>query len=190
MRLYTDAPAVRSFPALLGYGAALSTVMSAYEYTGGSLFGYNKDKNVDEYERRTQLRKNFQSPAEQTIAELGEGRGTLTLPMAESEDANRDLQVFTVRTTRSAVGSGSRRHMALRFPHPRSLHHKPFLSPVLILPLTPRARCVNYPPLSCCLSSMPETSIRISFSLFERDQLNAQCRLIGAVLDSLSGPPE
>lgn len=171
MRLYTDAPAVRSFPALLGYGAALSTVMSAYEFTGGSLFGYSKDKNVDEYERRTQLRKNFQSPAEQTIAELGEGRGTLTLPMAESADANRVLQVFTARTTRSAVGSGSRRHMALRFPHPRSLHHKPFVSAVLILPLTSRARCVNYPPLSCCLSSMPETPIRISFLVFGRDPL-------------------
>lgn len=89
--MYTDAPAVRSFPALLGYGVALSAVMSGYEYTGGSLFGYSKDKNVDEYERRTQLRKNFQSPAEQTIAELGEGRGTLTLPMAESADANRVL---------------------------------------------------------------------------------------------------
>lgn len=76
MGMYTDVRAVRSFPALLGYGAALSTVMSAYEYTGGSLFGYSKDKNVDEYDRRTQLRKNFQSPGEQTLAELGEGRGT------------------------------------------------------------------------------------------------------------------
>lgn len=76
MGIYADAPAVRSFPALLGYGVALSTVMSAYEYTGGSLFGYSKDKNVDEYDRRTQLRKNFQSPGEQTVAELGEGRGT------------------------------------------------------------------------------------------------------------------
>lgn len=62
----------------MGYGVALSTLMSAYEYTGGSLFGYRKDKNVDEYDRRTQLRKNFQSPGEQTVAELGEGRGTLT----------------------------------------------------------------------------------------------------------------
>lgn len=76
MGIYTDAHTVRSFPALLGYGVALSTVMSAYEYTGGSLFGYSKDTNVDEYDRRTQLRKNFQSPGEQTVAELGEGRGT------------------------------------------------------------------------------------------------------------------
>lgn len=89
MGLYTDAPAVRSFPALLGYGVALSTVMSAYEYTGGSLFGYSRDKNVDEYERRTQLRKNFQSPVEQTLAELGEGRGTWISSMAEIPGANR-----------------------------------------------------------------------------------------------------
>lgn len=67
----------RTFPAVLGYGVALSTVMVAFEYTGGSLFGYKKDRSEDEFERRQKLRKNFQTPAEQTFAELGEGRGTL-----------------------------------------------------------------------------------------------------------------
>ncbi|CAG7919796.1 unnamed protein product [Penicillium olsonii] len=66
---------VRTFPALLGYGVALSTAMTAFEYTGGSLFGYQKDTSVDEFDRRTALRKAFQTPGEQTIAELGEGRG-------------------------------------------------------------------------------------------------------------------
>lgn len=51
--------------------------MVAFEYTGGSLFGYKKDRSEDEFERRQKLRKNFQTPAEQTFAELGEGRGTL-----------------------------------------------------------------------------------------------------------------
>ena len=50
--------------------------MAAFEYTGGSLFGYKKDRSVDEFERRQQLRKAFQSPAEQTFEEIGEGRGT------------------------------------------------------------------------------------------------------------------
>lgn len=51
--------------------------MFAFEYTGGSLFGYQKDPEVDEFERRQKLRKAFQTPAEQTFAELGEGRGKL-----------------------------------------------------------------------------------------------------------------
>ncbi|KAJ5109240.1 Mitochondrial inner membrane translocase subunit Tim17/Tim22/Tim23/peroxisomal protein PMP24 [Penicillium angulare] len=65
----------RTFPAVLGYGVALSTALSAFEYTGGSLFGAKKDRTEDEFERRQRVRKNFQSPAEQTFAELGEGRG-------------------------------------------------------------------------------------------------------------------
>jgi hypothetical protein len=53
--------------------------MTAFEYTGGSLFGYQKDTSVDEFDRRTALRKAFQTPGEQTISELGEGRGTCFL---------------------------------------------------------------------------------------------------------------
>lgn len=67
---------VRTIPAVLGYGVALSTVMSAFEYTGGTLFGYKKDHTEDEFERRQKLRKAFRTPAEDTISELGEGRGT------------------------------------------------------------------------------------------------------------------
>lgn len=68
---------VRTFPAVLKYGVGLSVAMYAFEYTGGSLFGYQKDREEDEFERRQKLRKAFQTPAEQTFAELGEGRGTL-----------------------------------------------------------------------------------------------------------------
>jgi hypothetical protein len=57
---------------------ALSTGLYAFDYTGGSLFGYSKDKTEDEFDRRTKLRKAFQTPAEQTFAELGEGRGTFS----------------------------------------------------------------------------------------------------------------
>ncbi|WEW60586.1 hypothetical protein PRK78_006073 [Emydomyces testavorans] len=65
----------RTFPAVLGYGATVATVIGIFEYTGGSLQGYPVDRNVDEFERRQALRTNYRSPAEQTIAELGEGRG-------------------------------------------------------------------------------------------------------------------
>ena len=57
---------------------AVSSALFAFDYTGGSLFGYSKDKTEDEFDRRTKLRKAFQTPAEQTFAELGEGRGMHT----------------------------------------------------------------------------------------------------------------
>lgn len=49
--------------------------MSAFDYTGGALSGYKKDKDVDEFDRKEYLRKNRRRPIEQTISELGEGRG-------------------------------------------------------------------------------------------------------------------
>ena len=39
--------------------------------------GYEKDPNVDEYERKEALRKNRRRPIQETVDELGEGRGTL-----------------------------------------------------------------------------------------------------------------
>lgn len=68
--------AARTFPALMGYGAGLAIGMSGFNYAGG-LWGHKRDKDlsVDEFERRTQLRKNYRIPGEQTLAELGEGRG-------------------------------------------------------------------------------------------------------------------
>ncbi|KAL2009844.1 hypothetical protein VTN00DRAFT_5651 [Thermoascus crustaceus] len=65
----------RTFPAVVGYGAALATAMGVFEYTGGSLWGYSKDKKEDDFERLEKLRKAYRTPAEETIAELGEGRG-------------------------------------------------------------------------------------------------------------------
>lgn len=72
----TDDCTARAFPAVLGYGVALSTVLVAFEYTNG-LYGYKKDRSEDEFERRQKLRTNYQTPAGQTFAELGEGRGML-----------------------------------------------------------------------------------------------------------------
>ena len=65
-------------PAVLGYGALFSIILSAFDYTGGSLFG-QKDPTVDEFERKEQLRKNRRRPIQETIDELGEGRGMFSL---------------------------------------------------------------------------------------------------------------
>ncbi|OTA55141.1 hypothetical protein K449DRAFT_337940 [Hypoxylon sp. EC38] len=64
-------------PQILGFGAAFSVIMSAFEYTGGSLRGAprNDMPEVDEYARKEYLRKNRRRPIEETISELGEGRG-------------------------------------------------------------------------------------------------------------------
>ncbi|MCJ1256372.1 hypothetical protein MMC24_004193 [Lignoscripta atroalba] len=65
----------RTLPAVLGYGAGLAVLLGAYDYTGGVLTGYEKDPNVDEYERKEALRKNRRRPIQETLEQLGEGRG-------------------------------------------------------------------------------------------------------------------
>ncbi|KAJ6014573.1 hypothetical protein N7540_009164 [Penicillium herquei] len=92
----------RSFPAVLGYGVALSTAMVAFEYTGGSLFGYQKDRSEDEFERRQKIRKNFQTPAEQTFAELGEGRGIYG-PNYEERRAERIKETYGIEVPTGKV---------------------------------------------------------------------------------------
>ncbi|KAH6721324.1 hypothetical protein DL95DRAFT_393824 [Leptodontidium sp. 2 PMI_412] len=64
-----------STPAVLGFGALTAVVLGAYDYTGGALTGYRKDPEIDEFERKQALRKNRRRPIDETITEIGEGRG-------------------------------------------------------------------------------------------------------------------
>merc|ERR1712093_348774 len=64
-----------STPAVLGFGALTAVVLGAYDYTGGALTGYRKDPEMDEFGRKEALRKNRRRPIDQTISEIGEGRG-------------------------------------------------------------------------------------------------------------------
>lgn len=50
-------------------------MQGAFDYTGGKFSGYEKDPNVDEYERKEALRKNRRRPIQETLDQLGEGRG-------------------------------------------------------------------------------------------------------------------
>lgn len=70
-----DRSLVRTFPAVLGWGAGLATVQGAFDYTGGKFSGYEKDPNVDEYERKEKLRKDRRRPIQETLEQMGEGRG-------------------------------------------------------------------------------------------------------------------
>jgi hypothetical protein len=58
--------------------------MGAFDYTGGSFFGYKRDPEEDKFEQLTKLRTRYRTPGEETIAEIGEGRGMATLsPLRE-----------------------------------------------------------------------------------------------------------
>lgn len=66
---------VRTMPAVLGYGVGLAAILSTFDFCGHALTGYNKDPNSDEFERKRFLRTNYRTPAEETVARIGEGRG-------------------------------------------------------------------------------------------------------------------
>ncbi|KAI0474203.1 hypothetical protein F4859DRAFT_504664 [Xylaria cf. heliscus] len=61
---------------IIGYGSAFSVIMTTFDYTGGSLRGKRTENaEMDDYERKEYLRKNRRRPIEETIADIGEGRG-------------------------------------------------------------------------------------------------------------------
>lgn len=62
---------------MLGFGAGLAVAEGVFDYTGGSLFGYGKDPERDEYEHKEMLRTTRRRPLQETIEQLGEGRGEL-----------------------------------------------------------------------------------------------------------------
>ncbi len=62
-------------PRIVGYGAFTAVVLAAYEFTGGALKGYFQREDVDDYERKEMLRNRRRIPIEETLAEIGEGRG-------------------------------------------------------------------------------------------------------------------
>ncbi|KAI1112893.1 hypothetical protein F5Y14DRAFT_419888 [Nemania sp. NC0429] len=65
-----------SVPRIFGFGAAFAVVMTVFDYSGGSLRGVRPEvEGMDEYERKEYLRKNRRRPIEETIADIGEGRG-------------------------------------------------------------------------------------------------------------------
>lgn len=66
---------VGTTPAVLGYSAGAAIIMGVFNFTGGRFTGFEKDPELDEFERKQQMRKNRRRPIEETIAELGEGRG-------------------------------------------------------------------------------------------------------------------
>lgn len=72
----------------------LAVLQGVFTYTGGTFSGYDKGPSVDEFDRKEQLRKNRRRPIQETLDELGEGRGTKRLKSSNGPfivDINRDL---------------------------------------------------------------------------------------------------
>ncbi|TID14435.1 Threonine-tRNA ligase [Venturia nashicola] len=89
----------RTMPAVLGYGSGLAITAFAFDYTRTSLSGQKNDPTVDEFERKMMMRKNRQRPIEETIAELGEGRGIYG-PGYEERRRQRIKENYGIEITR------------------------------------------------------------------------------------------
>jgi hypothetical protein len=58
---------------VLALGAFVGTAQGLFHVTGGKLDSFYKEE--DEFERKETIRRTTRLPVEQTVAELGEGRG-------------------------------------------------------------------------------------------------------------------
>lgn len=71
-------------PRVLGTGAVMAILLTAFDYTGGTIHGRNTHKSdLEEYERKEFMRKNRRRPIEETIADVGEARG-MDVPFSRS----------------------------------------------------------------------------------------------------------
>lgn len=85
MNRIPDRIIVRTFPAVLGWGTGLAIAQGVFDYGGGKFSGYDKDPNVDEYERKEALRLHTRGPIQETLNELGEGRGEPCIQLLGSQ---------------------------------------------------------------------------------------------------------
>ncbi|KAG5942657.1 hypothetical protein E4U53_007197 [Claviceps sorghi] len=63
----------RRMPVVMGLGGAVGLVQGALFFLGGRIDSFKKES--DEFERKEILRRTTRLPVEQTVAEIGEGRG-------------------------------------------------------------------------------------------------------------------
>lgn len=135
---------VRTTPAVFGYGSGLAILLAAFNYTGGKLSGFNKDPTVDEVSRKEHMRKNRRRSAEETVQELGEGRGTCS----QNPDALTPVSLWTL--------ANHHRHLRPR------LHRKKGREAQGRL----RLRCPGYAslrsPIDFLLVNIPDTQISLN----------------------------
>ncbi|OAA64682.1 NADH-ubiquinone oxidoreductase subunit [Niveomyces insectorum RCEF 264] len=77
-------------PRVIGMGAFTAVVLATFDFTGGTLSGWARQTEEDAFERKEYQRKNRRRPMEETIAQLGDGRGGMIhSPNYEAERAER-----------------------------------------------------------------------------------------------------
>ena len=75
---------------MLGAGAGFGVALAAFKYTNG-IGGYvSREDDQDEVERREELRKLRRRPLQETLEQLGEGRGAFFFYHLTNLDANMD----------------------------------------------------------------------------------------------------
>lgn len=79
-------------PIVMGVGALVGSTQGLFHAMGNRLDSFKDEK--DEFERKEVVRRTTRVPVEQTVAEIGEGRGTLHELTAHyfTADANSPLQ--------------------------------------------------------------------------------------------------
>lgn len=65
---------------VLGSGVGMAVLLGVFEYTGGRLDGFYRRGEEDGFEIRERMMKNRRKSMEETIAEVGEGRGMFEFP--------------------------------------------------------------------------------------------------------------
>lgn len=112
-RSIADDVAARRMPVVVGLGALVSTIQGSLHFLGGRIDSFKKEE--DEFERKEKLRRTTRVPIEQTVAEIGEGRGE---PIPSRTGGIRDVltldQASVPTATRSGGESGSRRRTGSR----------------------------------------------------------------------------
>ncbi|KAF4979582.1 hypothetical protein FZEAL_4252 [Fusarium zealandicum] len=63
----------KRMPVVLALGASLGTIQGMFHYLGGRYDSFNRED--DTFERKEVVRRTTRLPIEQTISEIGEGRG-------------------------------------------------------------------------------------------------------------------
>ena len=103
---------VRTIPAVLGFGAGLAVAQGVFDYGGGKFSGYDKDPNVDEYDRKEALRKNRRRPIQETLEDIGEGRGERCNQLLQGSISINDSRYIWSRLPRktSRQDQGELRH--------------------------------------------------------------------------------
>ncbi|KAF6805355.1 NADH-ubiquinone oxidoreductase subunit (Tim17/Tim22/Tim23 family protein) [Colletotrichum musicola] len=65
----------KKMPVVLGLGAGFAAWQGVFALTGGRLRGWTDRLDEDEFDRKIAMRENRRRPIEETIANIGEGRG-------------------------------------------------------------------------------------------------------------------